>query len=184
MKRVILIAAILIICFGEDYSQTVTVGLRGESIYYLINYWNHTEERVIPVPLSAYIKAGIQYQSFGLDVKGGFQEGEIYFGTEYGLELKYYLTENISPFIAYLQHFNGSADHISSWLTGKPLNFAGIGAEAKLTKVFGLDLTVYFPFGNKGLEYELDFDNPSRIILVSRMGPMIKLGFIFDIIRI
>lgn len=99
---------------------------------------------------------------------------------EYGAELKYKITERISPLAAYLRHINGGSDHNSGGTYTEPINFIGAGAEAKLTKVFGLDLIFYLPIGNNNLEYSIG-DNGVRI-LSSQMKIIIRLGFIFHII--
>ncbi|HSD63043.1 MAG TPA: hypothetical protein VLB50_04565 [Ignavibacteriaceae bacterium] len=185
MKTSLIVTAILLFCLQESYSQTVNIGLTTDIILTCKNSpENNIKGSYISIPpFNAYLKAGIQYDIFGIDFKGGLLLGNPFFGGEYGANLKIKTTEKISYLIAWLRHLNGRGDGNSGGNYVEPINFIGLGAETKLTRLFGVNLILYFPVGNNKLEFLRDFSDPDNLIVSSRVGPMIRLGFIFDIIR-
>ena len=149
--------------------------------YFFINSETNTTGNSAPFPASLYMKLGAGYQRFTLDVKGGVQLGDPFFGGEYGAALKYSITDHISPLIAWLKHMNGSTSHNSGGTYTEPIYFLGVGAEAEFTRLFAMDLIFYLPLGNDKLEYYLGYDY--QHFSYTRLGLMIKLGFIFNIAR-
>ena len=149
--------------------------------YFVINYQNNTTgNSAIAFPSSLYMKLGARYERFTLDVKGGFQLGDPFGGGEYGAALKYSITDHISPLVAWLKHMNQSSAHNSGGTFTEPIHFLGLGAEAEVSRLFSLDLIFYLPVGNDKLEYfTYDFQDYYH----TRVGLMIKLGFIFNIAR-
>ncbi len=181
--RSTIIIFFLLLFSNTIHSQSFTWGLRTELIdYFIINtQTNTTGNYMLIPPFSLYMKLGAEYKRFGLDVKGGVQLGDPFVGGEYGAELKYSITEHISPLIAWYKHMNGSIDHNSGGTYIEPIHFLGIGAEAEVSRLFSLDLIFYLPVGNNKLEFTKD-NYPQRTLL-TYMGLMIKLGFIFNIAR-
>ena len=184
MKQSIILL-LLFLSSSQTLSQKVSLGVKLESFGYFIQntVQNTSELSIIPVPLSGYVKASISlYDKYEVEIKGGVQLGEIFAGPEYALAVKYNLWENILPLITYLKHFNAGDSRTFGGIYNNEIEFIGIGMEAKLTKLFGLDLIFYIPIGEKGLEYSLDFYSTDiRKVTTSRMGTMLKLGFVFNI---
>ncbi len=184
MNKTIIITAFILI--STAYSQTVTLGVRTEVVLYSV-YHTHSKDIGIggvPPPMDAYLKAGIQYKKFSLDFRGGLLMGDPFFGGEFGAALKYNHTEKSTFLVAWLEHLNGAGDGNSGGNYVAPINFIGIGFETKITQLFGLDWVLYFPVGNNNLQFSRDFYDPDILIVASRVGPVLRFGFIFDIIRI
>ncbi len=182
MMRSTIIIIFLLVFSHTIHSQTFSLGLRTEIIdYFVINNQTNSTGNTALFPASIYMKFGAGYQQFSLDVKGGLQLGYPFFGSEYGATFKYSLTDRISPLIVWLKHFNGSDSHNSGGIYTEPIYFLGFGAEAEFTRVFSMDLTFYIPVGNSKLEYSKGYNGVHN--LSTRVGTMIKLGFIFNIVR-
>lgn len=184
MKRwVTLLLLTIIMITSRTSGQSVNVGLRLESYAYSISYPQKHSSSVVmmPIPLfSGYIKAGILFsEKYEFELKAGVQIIDPFYGPEYAISFKYGLTKKIFPLITYMKHSNGGNSHTGGGTYSYTLDFIGFGAEAKLKKVFALDLVYYIPVGRTDLEYELDYLN-GGIIKTSKMGSMIKLGFIFS----
>jgi hypothetical protein len=167
-----------------SFAQSVNVGVRAESLtYFFKNVINNTgHEYFLPIPLSGYLKAGVSYDKYELELKGGGQLGEVFAGPEYALELKYNIIKNIYPLVVYLNHINSGNSHNSGGTYSNTIEFMGIGIEAKLIKLFAMDLIYYVPVGNSDLEYSIDYssDNSVKGIASTKMTSMIKLGFIIS----
>ncbi len=58
----------------------------------------------------------------------------------------------------------------------------GIGIEAKLIKLFAMDLIFYVPVGNRDLEYSIDYSSNYSVkrVTSSKITSIIKLGFIIN----
>ncbi len=166
-------------------AQSVNLGFKLESLYYSykITKTNYTEESIIPIPLSGYIKLSVLFNDkYEVELKGGVQLEESFVGPEYALIFKYQLFKNIFPLFTYLNHSNKGDSRTGNGTYSNNFQFIGIGIEARLSKIFGVDLTYYMPFGEKGLGYSLDFSsNNYRRITTSEIESVIKLGFIFNI---
>jgi hypothetical protein len=108
----------------------------------------------MPIPLySGYLKAGILiYDKYEIELKGGLQLIDPFVGGEYAFLFKYNIVEKIFPLVTYLNHFNGGDSRVTNGTYGNRMDFIGIGAEAKITKLFSLDLIFYAPIGHKDLE--------------------------------
>ena len=184
MNSIKLLFLILFIS-ASTLAQSVNLGVKLESLYYSykITKTNYMEESIIPIPLSGYIKLSVLFnEKYEVELKGGVQLEESFVGPEYALIFKYQLFKNIFPLLVYLNHSNKGDSRTGNGTYSNNLQFVGIGAEARLTKVFGLDLTYYIPIGEKGLGYSLDFSSNSyRTITTSKIESLIKLGFIFNI---
>ena len=184
-KSIIITVILLISSLPGSFSQTVNIGLTSDVI---LTFINNPENKIrgtyisIP-PFNAYLKAGIQYGIFGIDLKGGLLLGSPYFGGEYGANLKIKTTEKISALIAWLRHVNGSGEVTLVGNYDEPINFIGFGAETKFTKLFGIDFILYFPVGNNKLRFIRSMNDPAILFVRSRVGPAVRLSFIFDIIR-
>ncbi len=179
--RSTIIVFFLLVFSQAIQSQTFTWGLRTEMLdYFVTNSETNRTSNALPFPASLYTKLGAGYQRFTLDVKVGVQFGDTFMGGEYGASLKYSITDHISPLVAWLKHMNGSSAHNSGGTYTEPIHFLGVGAEAEVTRLFAMDLIFYLPVGNDKLEYfTYDFQN----YYYTRVGLMIKLGFIFNIAR-
>lgn len=172
----------LLVLFSSsvNLAQSVSIGAKLESIYYFykntIN--NSTDEWMLPIPISGYLKVSVLFNNkYEVELKGGAQLGEIFFGPEYALTIKYNLLGDIFPLLTYLNHHNSGDSRTGRGTYNIKIEFIGAGVEAKLTKIFGLDLIYYLPIGKKDLEYDL-YSVPKT---TSKMESMIKLGFIFNI---
>jgi hypothetical protein len=164
--------------------QAVNIGLRTESLtYFAKRTLRPSGVETMPPLLNGYLKASVLiYDKYEIELKGGLQLIDPFVGGEYAVLFKYNIVKNVFPLVAYLNHFNVGDLGMGHGTYGDRMDFIGIGAEGKFTKLFSLDLVFYFPIGKKNLEYEVgSFDER---ITTSKMGPMIKLGFIFNIIRI
>ena len=185
MKK-LFFSVIFLFALGSSttYGQTVSIGLRFESFAYFVNYSQKSSGvQFMPIPLlSDYLKIGILiYDKYEIALKGGLQLGDLFVGGEYAILFKYNIVKNVFPLVTYLNHFNVGDLGMGHGTYGDRMDFIGIGAEGKLTKLFTLDLTFYIPIGKKNLEFEVgSFDEK---ITTAKIGPMIKLGFIFNIIR-
>jgi len=165
-------------------AQSVNVGVRLESLAYFYKNTIHNTNEVyfLPIPFSGYVKASISYDKYELELKGGVQLGEIFAGAEYALELKYNLVGDIFPLLVYLNHNNSGEGGNSGGPYKNTIEFVGVGAEAKLTKLFGVDLIYYIPVGVSDLEYlnQVNSNYLSERKTKSKITSMIKLGFIFN----
>ena len=167
----------------RTYGQSVNIGLRFESFTYLINktQGNSSDLKFMPLPLSGYLKAGvIFYDKYELELKTGVHLTDPFTGYEYAILFKYNLLKNFSPLISYLNHLNVEDSGMGYCTYGNNINFIGLGIESKVTKLFCLDIVCYLPVAKNDLEYEFHVD---KNITTTKMGPLIKLGFIFNIIR-
>ena len=114
-------------------------------------------------------------------MKLGGQLGEVFAGPEYAVEIKYNLVGKISPLLVYLNHNNAGGGGNSGGPYNNTLEFLGAGAEAKLTKLFSLDLIFYAPVGNSDLEYSNYVGGFTyNRVTSTKITTMIKLGFIFN----
>jgi len=180
-----IIFLIFIILPSTCLAQSFHIGVALESIAYSYKNIqnNFNEEYFTLIPLSGYIKGSVIFnEKYEIELKYGLQLGEVFAGLEYALELKYNLLWNLFPEIIYLKHFNFGDSRTGSGTYSNRIQFIGFGIEAKLTKVFGADLTYYKAIGNKGLEYSIyPSTNKNIRVTTSKMESMIKLGFIFNI---
>ncbi len=183
MKTKILLI-IFIVLSSTSFAQSVHVGIELESLGYsnrnIIK--NISEEYITLIPLSGYLKGSITfYDKYEIELKYGAQLGEIFAGLEYALELKYNALWNLFPMISYMKHFNAGDSRTGSGIYNSRIEFLGLGIEAKITKLFGIDLLYYKAIGGKGLEYSIYSGPSSNKVTTSEMESMIKLGFIFNI---
>lgn len=168
-------------------AQSVSLGFKLESLgyFYKNNVNNISELSIIPIPISGYVKASIVlYDKYEIELKGGVQLDEKFAGPEYAIVLKYKLWRNIFPLITYLKHFNAGDSRTGGGTYSNKIEFLGAGMEARLTKVFGVDLIYFIPIGGKELEYLIDINSVDlslEKITTTKMVSMIKLGFIFNI---
>lgn len=186
MKKIYLsVIFLLTLTSSTTYGQSVNIGLRFEGFAYFVNYTQKPSGvQFMPLPLlSAYLKAGVLiYDKYEIELKGGLQLIDPFVGGEYAILFKYNIVKNVFPLITYLNHFNGGNLGMGHGTYDDRMDFIGFGVEGKLTKLFSMDITFYTPIGKKNLEYEVgSFDER---ITTAKMGPMIKLSFIFNIIRI
>jgi hypothetical protein len=173
------------------YGQSVDIGLRFESFAYSINnvQEDNSQLKFMPIPFSGYLKGAINFsEKYELELKTGIMILDPFNGPEYQLYFKYGITKTLYPLITYMIHSNSGNSHMSGGAYNHRMDFIGFGVEAKIRKLFSLDLVCYVPVGEKNLEYEIDYSTNSgaaiySFITTSKMGPMLKLGFIFNIIR-
>ena len=178
-----IILFLFLIISSLSFAQSVNVGIRVESLtYFYRNVVNNTtHEYFLPLPLSGYIKAGFSYNKYELEMKLGGQLGEVFAGPEYAVEIKYNLVGKIFPLLVYLNHNNAGGGGNSGGPYNNTLEFLGAGAEAKLTKLFSLDLIFYAPVGNSDLEYSNYVGGFTyNRVTSTKITTMIKLGFIFS----
>lgn len=184
IRRVTLLISVIIISTGTVFGQSINIGFRLESYGY--SAYNKPAQKheltIVAFPLSAYTKAGILlYDKYEVELKGGFLLGDPFAGVEYSLLLKYNLVSKIFPFITYMSHKNFGDSRTGSGTSDTRINFWGAGIEAKLSKLFGVDLSFLFPVGDKKLGWTLDFsDGTYNTVTTEEMGPLVKLGFIFS----
>ncbi len=185
MKKMHLIFTFLFIfIYSVTYAQSVNIGLRFESFAYSIHNIREqsSDLEFMPIPLSGYLKAGILfYDKYEIELKAGVQLIDPFTGTEYAILFKYGILKKIFPIVTYLNHFNVGDSRTGNGTYSFRMDFIGVGVEAKLIKIFSLDLTYYIPINEKRLEYEVG--NLDEHVTTSEMGPMIKIGFIFNIIN-
>lgn len=164
-------------------AQSVNVGIRVESLaYFYKNVLRNTnDEYFLPLPISGYIKAGVSYDKYELEMKLGGQLGEVFAGPEYAIEIKYNLIGKIFPLLVYLNHNNAGGGGNSGGPYNNSIQFIGVGAEGKLIKFFSVDLIFYLPVGKNDLEYSNQFVAGSyERITSTKITSMIKLGFILS----
>jgi len=188
MRRIILfLIFITSLSQSVSYTQTFNLGLRLESFGYSINSLQekYTKVQIMPLPIfSGYVKAGIIFENkYELELKTGVQIIDPFVGPEYQILFKYGVSKTIFPLITYMLHTNVGNSHTSGGTYDTKFNFIGFGIEAKLKEFFSLDLVCYLPVGKKDLEYQITYNNFNNISTANQMGPMIKLGFIFNIVR-
>lgn len=183
-RRVTFLITVIIISAGTAFGQSINIGFRLESFGYSVDYKlvQKQELTIVPIPLSAYIKSGILfYDKYEAELKWGLQLGDPFAGVEYAVLLKYNLIGNIFPFIAYMSHKNFGDSRTGSGRSDTRINFLGAGIEAKLSKLFGVDLSFLFPVCDKRLGYTLDLSGDTyNKVTTQEMGPLAKLGFIFS----
>lgn len=179
-----IIFSLFLITSSISLAQSVNVGVRVESLaYFFKNVINNTShEYFLPLPLSGYLRAGVSYDKYELEMKLGAQLGEVFAGPEYAIEIKYNLVGKIFPLLAYLNHNNAGDSRISGGSYNNTIEFIGAGVEAKLTKLFGVDLIFYVPVGNSDLEFANYVGGFTyKRVTSTKITTMIKLGFIFNI---
>ncbi len=178
-----IIHLLFLFTLSTSFAQSVNVGVRIESLAYLYKdvIRNTSREYLLPLPLSAYIKAGISYDKYELEMKLGGQLGEVFVGPEYAIEIKYNLIGKIFPLLVYLNHNNVGDGGNSGGPYHNTIEFLGGGVEAKLTKFFGVDLIFYFPVGKNDLEYANYVGGFTyKRVTSTKITSMVKLGFIFN----
>src|SRR5690554_2440695 len=174
-----------------NLAQSLNVGLRFEPCFYSQKEIpeNKTQLKFIPYPYSFYIKGAIIFsEKYELELKTGMMFSEELFGLDYIVLFKYGITKTLFPFITYMLHENSGASHQGWGIYNRNMVFIGFGAEAKITEIFSLDLVYYAPVGKTDLKYEFNYFTNSGAatyspITISQMGPMVKLGFIFNVFR-
>lgn len=77
-----------------------------------------------------------------------------------------------------MYHKNAGYSTTGPGTSNTAINFLGAGIEAKLSKLFGVDLSYMIPAGDKKLGWTLD--SSYNVVTSIEMGPMVKLGFIFS----
>ena len=124
----------------------------------------------------------VSYDKYELELKGGGQLGEVFAGPEYALEIKYNLVGKTYPLLVYLNHNNAGDSRNSGGTFNNTIEFIGIGIEAKLIKLFAMDLIFYVPVGNRDLEYSIDYSSSYSVkrVTSSKITSIIKLGFIIN----
>jgi hypothetical protein len=108
-------------------AQSLNVGVRLESLtYFYKNVIHNTSDvRAIPIPLSGYLKAGVTYDKYELELKLGGQLGEVFAGPEYAIEIKYNLIGKIFPLLVYLSHNNSGGGGNSGGPYNHTIEFIG-----------------------------------------------------------
>ncbi|QQS36429.1 MAG: hypothetical protein IPM56_00290 [Ignavibacteriales bacterium] len=184
MMSVVKILSLAILFSTVSFAQSVSLGLKVESLGYLNKNIssNNTEFSTIGLPLSGYIRGCVNLlDDYEIEARAGVQLGETFSGFEYAFTFRYKLLFNIYPQITYLKHNNAGSSGNTGGVHSTDFSFAGIGAEVKFTSVFGMDLNYYIPVGDRELEYSLEYIPATRKVTTNEIGPMIKLGFIFNI---
>ncbi len=186
--KILVVTILLIITASTSFCQQINLGIKLESLGYVEKYINRNSSdfQSIPLPLSGYLKGSILLKNkYEFELKGGAQLDENFAGPEYALSIKYSPIEKMFLIFTYLEHFNAGSSGNTGGIYSNNFSFGGIGIEAKLSRLFSLDLNYYLPFGEKGLGYSLDFNsNDYKKITTSKIGSVIKLGFIFNILKL
>ncbi len=181
---VLKILFIVIIFSVISFPQSLSLGLKVESLGYVNkNLTNNSSEfSTIVIPSSGYIRGYINLlDEYELEARAGGQLGETFSGFEYAFTFRYNLLFNIYPQVTYLKHNNAGSSGNTGGVYSTDFSFVGIGAEVKFTSVFGMDLNYYIPVGDRELEYSLEYIPTTRKVTTNEIGPMIKLGFIFNV---
>ncbi len=84
--------------------------------------------------------------------------------------------------LVYLNHNNAGGGGNSGGSYNHTIEFIGAGVEAKLIKLFAIDLIYYVPVRNSDLEYSIDYSSDYSVkrIASTKITSMAKLGFIFS----